>query len=161
MDKTTGLNVRDGKGFNCCESVLTMVDEVHSLPGFESNIMKAASTFGGGVGGWGGACGATSGAVMALGLVYGYDGEESLKEFQDKKDHAKEVSRSFMKEFEEVFGSVNCSDLWFGLYPWTEESEARYNKMKAQGFPGRKCDDFIDWSVKRVLETIGARASDR
>ncbi len=155
MDNQYGFIERDGKRLNCCESVLTRVNERHHLPSFEPNIIKAASGFGGGVGGWGGACGATSGAVMALGLVYGNDGEETPEDFQDMKDHVKEVSASFMREFEEAFGSVNCSDLYFGLYPWTEESEVRYNEKMAQGFHDRKCDDFIDWSVKWVLETLG------
>ena len=153
MDKTTGAIVRDGKEFDCAESVLIIVNEGHPLPGFESNIMKAASPMGGGVGRWGSACGAATGAVMALGLVYGTDGEESLEEFQDKREHLFEMSKVFMREFEEAFGSVNCSDLFFGLFPWTEESEALYNEKKAQGLV--KCDDYIDWAAKRVLETLG------
>ncbi len=153
MDKTTGLIVRDGKNFNCCESTLMMIHKGHPLPGFESNIMKAASPLGGGVGRWGSACGAATGAVMALGLVYGTDGEESLEEFQDTREHLFEMCKVFMKEFEEAFGSVNCSDLFFNLFPWTEDSEARYNEMNAQGLV--KCDDYINWAAKRVLETLG------
>ena len=68
--------VRDGKRFNCCESVLIMVDEGYPLKGFEPNIMKAASSFGGEVGGWGSACGAVTGAVIALALVHGTDGTD-------------------------------------------------------------------------------------
>lgn len=153
LDKTTGVIVRDGKEFDCAESVLIIVNGGHSLPGFESNIMKAASPLGGGVGRWGSACGAATGAVMALGLVYGTDGEESLEVFQDRREHLFELGRVFMREFEEAFGSVNCSDLFFGLFPWTEESEARYVEIKAQGLV--KCDDYIDWAAKRVLETLG------
>ncbi len=153
MDKTTGAIVRDGKEFDCCESTLMIVHREHPLPGFDSNIMKAASPFGGGVGRWGSACGAATGIVMALGLVYGTDGEESLEEFREKREYVNEVSKSLMREFEEAFGSVNCDDLFFGLFPWTEDSEARYNEKKAQGLV--KCDDYIDWAAKRVLETLG------
>ena len=154
MDKTTGVNALDGKEFDCCESTLMIVNRKHPLPGFGPNIMKAASPLGGGVGRWGSACGATSGAIMALGLVYGTDGEEPLEEFQKKREHVNELSKAFMKEFEETFGSINCSDLFFGLFPWTEESEVRYQEKMANGFPDRKCDDYIDWAAKRVLETI-------
>ena len=153
MDKKTGVIVRDGKEFDCAESVLMIVHREHPLPGFESNIMKAASALGGGVGRWGSACGATTGAVMALGLAYGTDGEEPLEEFQDKREPLFEMGRVFMREFEEAFGSVNCSDLFSGLFPWTEESDARYVEIKAQGLV--KCDDYIDWAAKRVLETLG------
>ena len=153
MDKTTGAIVRDGKEFDCCESTLMIVHREHPLPGFDSNIMRAASPFGGGVGRWGSACGAATGAVMALGLACGTDGEESLEEFQDKREHLFEMGKVFMREFEEAFGSINCSDLFFGLFPWTEESEARYNEMNAQGLV--KCDDYIDWAAQRVLEQLG------
>ena len=152
MNKTTGGNVIDGKEFDCCESTLMIVNREHPLPGFESNIMKAASPFGGGVGRWGSACGAATGIVMALGLVYGTEGEESPEEFREKREHVNELSKSLMREFEEAFGSVNCSDLFFNLFPWTEDSEARYNEMKAKGLV--KCDDYIDWAAKRVLETL-------
>ncbi len=153
MDKKTGVIGRDGKEFDCAESVLIIDNEGHPLPGFELNIMKAASALGGGVGRWGSACGATTGAVMALGLAYGTDGEEPLEEFQDTREHLFELGRVFMREFEEAFGSVNCTDLFYGLFPWTEESEVRYQEIKAQGLV--KCDDYIDWAAKRVLETLG------
>ena len=74
---------RDGKRFNCCESVLLMVNKEQLIPGFDANIMRAASSLGGGVGGWGSACGAATGAVIAFGLVYGTDGEESPDNFQE------------------------------------------------------------------------------
>ena len=50
MEKTTGLIKRDGKEFNCCQRTLMIIHKEHPLPGFESNFMKAASSFGGGVG---------------------------------------------------------------------------------------------------------------
>lgn len=144
--------VRDGKRFNCCESALMMIHEGHPLPGFESKIMKAASSLGGGVGGWGSACGAATGAVIALGLVYGTDGEEALNEFLDKRGHLREVSQVFLKEFEDAFGSVNCMDL-LGVDRRTEEGKARYDEMKAKGLV--MCDDYVDWAAKRGLKILG------
>jgi C_GCAxxG_C_C family probable redox protein len=144
--------VRDGKRFNCCESVLIMVDEGHPLPGFESNLMKAASSLGGGVGGWGSACGAATGAVIALGLVYGTDGEEALGEFQDKREHLRELSQVLLREFEEAFGSVNCLDL-LGVDRRTEEGKARYLVIKDQCVG--KCNGYVDWAAKRTLEILG------
>ena len=143
---------RNGKRFNCCESVLIMVDEGHPLQGFEPNIMKAASSFGGGVGGWGSACGAVTGAVIALALVHGTDGEETLEEFKDNRGRLREASQFFLKDFEDAFGSVNCMDL-LGVDRRTEEGKARYGELKAQGLV--KCDDYVDWAAKRALETLG------
>ena len=144
--------VRDGKRFNCCESVLLMVDEGHPLPRFESNIMKAASSLGGGVGGWGSACGAATGAVIALGLVGGTDGEETIKEFQDKRGRLREVSQVFLKEFEDAFGSVNCMDL-LGVDRRTDEGKARYNEIRDQCVG--KCNGYVEWASKRTLEILG------
>jgi C_GCAxxG_C_C family probable redox protein len=144
--------VRDGKRFNCCESTLMMIQEGHPLPGFESSIMKAASSLGGGVGGWGSACGAATGAVIALGLVYGTDGEETKEKFQDKRGHLRDMSQIFLKEFQDIFGSVNCMDL-LGVDRRTEEGKTRYDEMKAQGLV--KCDDYIDWAAKRGLQILG------
>ena len=144
--------VRDGKRFNCCESVLIMVDERRPLPGFKSNLMKAASSLGGGVGGWGSACGAATGAVIALGLVHGTDGEETLGEFLDKRGHLREVSQVLLREFEEAFGSVNCMDL-LGVDRRTEEGKARYLEIKDQCVG--KCNNYVDWAAKRTLVVLG------
>ena len=143
--------VRDGKRFNCCESSMMMIHEGHPLPGFESNIMTAAASRGGGVGGWGSACGAATGAVIALGLVYGTDGEESLNEFLDKRGHLREASQVLLKEFEDAFGSVNCTDL-LGVDRRTEEGKAHYAELRAQGLV--KCDDYVAWAAKRGLAII-------
>jgi C_GCAxxG_C_C family probable redox protein len=142
---------RDGKRFNCCESVLLMVNEEQLIPGFDSNIMRAASSLGGGVGGWGSACGAATGAVIAFGLVYGTDGEESQDDFQENRDHLREVSQRFLKEFEATFGSLNCNDL-LGVDRRTEEGQERYNELKSLGLV--KCDDYVDWAAKRALEIL-------
>ncbi len=151
MDKTTGLNTIDGKSFNCCESTLMNINREHPLPGFESCVMKVASPYGGGIY-WGSLCGAPAGIAMALGLVYGTDGEESLEEFQNKKKYLQEVSTSLMREFEEVFGSVNCNDL-LGLDRRTEEGRAALKELRdTKGVV--MCDEYVDWAAKRVLKIL-------
>jgi C_GCAxxG_C_C family probable redox protein len=144
--------VRDGKRFNCSESVLIMIDEGHPLPGFEPNIMKTASSLGGGVGGWGSACGAATGAVIAFSLIHGTDGVEDLGEFRDKRQHLREMSQEFLRKFEDAFGSVNCIDL-LGVDRRTEEGKARYQEIKDQCTG--KCNNYVDWAAKRVLVTLG------
>ncbi len=156
MGKKYAFVERDGKTFNCCESTLLHIHREHPLPGFESNIMRAASTFGGGIY-WGSICGAPAGIAMALGLACGTDGEESPEEFKDKRKHLAEVGTSLMREFEEAFGSVNCNDL-LGMDRRTKEFRAIYNEMKqsqnrTSGLD--RCDRYIDWAAQRVLETLG------
>jgi C_GCAxxG_C_C family probable redox protein len=82
--------------FNCCESTLMRIDEAHRLPGFDVNVMRIASNFGGGVAGWGGVCGAVSGAAIALGLVYGTSGYEAEKEFSEKRRRMRALTQELM-----------------------------------------------------------------
>ena len=156
MDKTTGLNERDGKGYNCCESTLLIVNDEHPLPGFELNIMKAASLTGAGVGWSGSACGAVVGIATALGLAYGTDGEESPEEYQETRGRNKALIRPLLQEFKETFGSVNCKGL-IGLDLLDDEDAKRWPAVFAERNEKGpvKCDDYIDWAAKRVLETLG------
>ena len=155
MDKTTGLIVRDGKSFNCCESTLLNIHREYPLPGFEANVMRVASLTGAGMGWSGGACGAVVGIATALGLVYGTDGEESLEEFQEIRGRNKELNRSLLREFRETFGSINCKGLTGLDFLVDEDYEkwpAVFAERKANG--PVECDDYINWAAKRVLETL-------
>lgn len=156
MDKTTGLNVRDGKRFHCCESTLLNIHREHPLPGFEPNIMKAASLTGASVGYSGSACGAVVGIATALGLVYGTDGEESLEEFQEKRENNMALIRPLLREFKETFGFVNCKDLT-GLDFLVDEDLEKWPAVSAERNEKGpvKCDDYIDWAAKKVLEILG------
>ncbi len=57
-----------------------------------------------------------------------------------------------MREFEEVFGSVNCNDL-LGLDRRTEEGRAALKELRdTKGVV--MCDEYIDWAAKRVLKIL-------
>ena len=86
-----------------------------------------ASGFGGGVSGRGSICGAISGAIMALNLKYGTDGTEDFEEFNEKRLVLRKITQRFMRDFENEFGTVQCSDL-LGNDPWTEDGRARIKR---------------------------------
>jgi len=152
MGKKYAFVKRDGKTFNCCESTVLNIHGEHPLPGYESNIMKAASTFGGGIY-WGSICGAPAGIAMALGLACGTNGEESPEEFKEKRKHLAEVSTTLMKEFEEAFGSINCNGL-LGVDRRTEEGRALLKELRdTKGIA--MCEEYIDWATKKAMETLG------
>lgn len=140
---------RGGNKFNCCESALIRIDQVRPLPGFGTTVMKMASGFGGGVGGWGSVCG----AVMALGLLYGSEGDESQDVYTDRRDALREMSQEFFKAFEAEYGSVNCVDL-LGVDRRTEEGKRRYDELSAQG--AFHYDEYVDWAVEKVLEMLSS-----
>jgi C_GCAxxG_C_C family probable redox protein len=145
---------RGDLNFNCCESVLLRIDGRDSLPGFDSDVMRIASAFGGGVVGWGSVCGAVSGAAMALGLAHGTDGDEDPEEFQDERGRLRLMMQEFMRAFEDEFGSVNCMDL-LGVDRRTEEGKRRYDELKAQGV--FRCGEYVEWAADRVLEMLDGR----
>ncbi len=103
-------------GFNCAESVLlaTMESRMDDVDG---DLPKVASTLGGGVGGsHEELCGALSGGVLAIGLLYGRN--KPGVDVQFAKDLATEFRARFLKEngctkcgtLLEQFGEQNDSD---------------------------------------------------
>jgi C_GCAxxG_C_C family probable redox protein len=140
--------------FNCCESVLIRIDRESPLPGFDNDVMRIASAFGGGVAGWGSVCGAASGAAMALGLINGTDGDEHPDEFQGKRDRLRDKTQRFLRVFEEEFGSVNCMNL-LGVDRRTEEGRRRYDELKAQGV--FRCGEYVKWAADKALEMLDGR----
>lgn len=139
--------------FNCCESTLIRIDEGHPLPGFNSNVMRMASALGGGVGGWGSACGAVSGAVMALGLIYGTEGIETADEFQERRENLRNLAQEFLIAFEKEFSSVNCMDL-LEVDRRTEEGKKRYEELKEQGV--FRCGEYVEWAAEKIFEMLGS-----
>jgi C_GCAxxG_C_C family probable redox protein len=135
--------------FNCCESVLLRIDEKLPLPGFDADIMRVASAYGGGVMGWGSVCGAAAGACMALGLIDGTDGDETPSEYLEMRAGLREIGQDFLKAFEEEFSSVNCVDL-LGVDRRTEEGKRRYEELKTQD--AFRSGEYVEWSADKILE---------
>lgn len=142
---------KDDLRFNCAESIIIRVNEGRPLLGLGPAVMRIASGFGGGVGGWGSVCGAVSGAVMALGLIHGTEGTETVDEFSRKRDHQREMSQRFLAAFEEEFGTVNCMDL-LGVDRRTEEGKIKYDEMKARG--ETHCGEYVEWASSQMLKIL-------
>lgn len=86
---------RDGD-FYCSEAVVKAIRDQY-LPEFPDEVIAAASGFPVGMGGAGCTCGAVSGGVMALGLVFG---RSTAKDKRVKKcmQLAKELHETFRKQ---------------------------------------------------------------
>ena len=89
------------KGFNCAQSVLTAYQDRTGLT--EEQSLAIATGFGGGVR-YGGLCGAVSGAVMVLGLLYPQ---------KDRAGKGTSIRRTveFERRFRERFTKLDCRDL--------------------------------------------------
>ena len=93
-------------GSNCAQAVAVAFCDV---TGLESSLAaKMASSFGGGMGRMREVCGAVSGMLMVVGLLYGYDdpGEKDV----NKKAHYALVQQ-LAGAFREEVGSIVCREI--------------------------------------------------
>ncbi len=85
------------RSHNCCQAVLLAFEDM--LPYDKDELLKLGSTFGSGMGGMMGTCGALVGAEMALGMI----------KAQTKGMNG--TSRALFNAFEEKCGASRCIDL--------------------------------------------------
>jgi C_GCAxxG_C_C family probable redox protein len=88
--------------FNCAQSVL--VAFALQLGMDESQALKLASPFGGGVVRRGQICGAVTGALMVLGLAQGADTPEG-------KEDTYRLGQEFLQRFESKHATILCREL--------------------------------------------------
>jgi C_GCAxxG_C_C family probable redox protein len=143
----------DGKRYNCCESVLILVNNEIPLEGFGKGVMRAASNLGGGGAGWGSLCGAVSGGCQVYGLLIGTNGDENAEEFVEIRTKMREKTQVYLKAFEERWGHVDCYDL-LGANTRTDEGKKKYEENRANGI--YFCEDYVHWSAEKIIELIRA-----
>jgi len=92
-------------GFNCAQSVLSTFGVRYGLD--VDQALRVAGGFGGGMARLGETCGAVTGAMMVIGLLYG--------KTRQKDDAAKEktyrVVHQFVDQFTDRNGSIFCREL--------------------------------------------------
>ncbi len=133
------------KGYNCSQSVVLAFADM--LPVKESDLLKMASSFGGGMGRLREVCGSVSGMFIVIGLLYGYDGPETG---QVKAEHYKRV-QELAHRFEEKHGSIVCREL-LGLNVKREAPtpEARTKEY----YKKRPCPEIIGDAAEILEEYI-------
>ena len=133
------------KGYNCSQSVVLAFADL--LPIDRSQLLRLASSFGGGMGRLREVCGSVSGMFMIAGLLYGYDGPETG---QVKADHYA-IVQELARRFEEKHGSIVCREL-LGLSvrhdsPVPEARTAEY-------YQKRPCAEIIGDAAEILEEFI-------
>lgn len=91
-------------GFCCSQAVFTTFATEYGIS--EELALKMSTQFGGGAR-KGEMCGSVSGALMALGLKYGFSDGMA----QEEKDKAHQKAEEFMNRFIEKKGTVVCREL--------------------------------------------------
>lgn len=92
-------------GYNCSQSIVLAFADL--LPTDQSQLLRMASSFGGGMGRLREVCGSVTGMFMIAGLLYGYDGPETG---QVKADHYA-IVQELARRFEEKHGSIVCREM--------------------------------------------------
>jgi len=129
------------EGYNCAQSVLLTVFDHYNLT--NELVPKIATGFGGGIGRCGSICGALTGGVMAISVIYGTN-EPLMK----KRLKAYETARKFYEQFEAQNGSVLCKELiGFDLsIPEQRDKAAKTNAFE------EKCTVFITKAVEILVD---------
>ena len=129
-------------GYFCAESVLMAVAE-HQ--GIESPLIpRIATGFCGGMSRTSGLCGALTGGIMGLNIVFGRDSAEG------SRDRNYAVVAQYIKDFEKQFGSVHCSDL-LGCDLSTAEGERTFKDKNLLAFCARITEEATSL-VMRLIE---------
>ena len=140
VEKTMEYNRR---GFNCSQSVFAAfarplgIDEA-TAGAIACNLGTGCRT--------GGVCGAVSGALLVLGLYEGHRTPENGEE----RARAYELSREFIRRFEEKKGTVLCSGLLGGNPSVPEERRA----LKESGAFRDLCPGFVELSASLLQEYL-------
>ena len=93
------------EGYNCAQAVVYAFNDILELD--DKMILSLSSSFGGGMGRLREVCGAVTGALMVLGLLYG---QKSAGDTEGRNVSNK-VNDLMMDRFKEKCGSYICNDL--------------------------------------------------
>ena len=145
MDHMTRASELFLGGYNCAQAVaaafcdLTGLDEKHSA--------RMASSFGGGMGRMREVCGAVSGMLMVMGLLYGYDvpGDDA-----GKKRLYTDV-QALAGEFRKEAGSIICREILKN-----PPSDPNPTPRTADFYSRRPCERMVMLAAALVDEFIAA-----
>ena len=133
------------KDYNCAQAVAVAFCDVTGLtPDFSA---KLASSFGGGMGRMREVCGAVSGMLMVLGVLYGYDTPDSDKA---KMEHYALV-QALAGKFREENGSIVCREILKN-----PPSDPNPSPRTAEYYAQRPCARMVYTAAKLLDEYIAA-----
>ena len=129
-------------GLLCAESVLLAVT---GYKGVENELIpRIATGFCSGMARTCGNCGAVSGGILAINVFFGRDKPKTPYDVNYK------LVSTFLRSFEEQFGSINCQGL-LGCDLGTEEGQKYFWD---NGLKTKNCDRYVETAVRMALELI-------
>ena len=131
------------QGFNCAQAIVSAFGPQLGLP--LEIALKLPLAFGGGMASTGETCGAVTGALMVIGLKYGSMDPKN----KGAKKRVYKLSKSFMKQFKSINGSVECRE----LLNLNVGSIAGIIKAKKNGSFKKACPKFVG-DASDIVEQI-------
>ncbi|MBA7569438.1 MAG: hypothetical protein GH159_04505 [Dehalococcoidia bacterium] len=133
-----------GKGFNCCQSVLSAYGPRFGLD--RDLALKLASGFGGGIGHLGETCGVVTSAIMVIGLKHG----GTLAGDADSQEKTFSLVNQFLERFKARHGSIRCREL---LGHDISTPEGLQSAMDKELFE-KRCPDYIRASAEIIEQLL-------
>ncbi len=131
------------EGYCCAQSVLFSYADQLGIS--EDLALRLANGFGAGMGRRQEVCGAVSGAILVLGLIYG----RGVNDGKDKHESTYLKVRELIEKFEAQHGNINCKNLLAGCDLNTPLGQ---NHFKSKNMI-EQCYGYVD-SVVKILEEI-------
>jgi len=131
-------------GYSCVQAVLGAFADQFDIP-FASLMAAGGSFGGGGAGTHEELCGAATGALIAIGLLYPFS---DCKD-QDKKQYCYQIAREFRSRFQMIFGHTVCKEL-LNARPGLSEHTPAAARLGLT----RHCDIMIVTAVEIVEEIL-------
>ena len=145
MNKSELAVLKFKDGYNCSQSVLVTFAEELQL---DRNVaLKIANGFGGGMGRTQEVCGAVSGGIMVLGLLFGR-GENEGKE---KQEFLYSKVQELINEFTKIESTVNCKDLLSGCNLLTESGQKQFKEKLLID----RCYSYVKLVCEIIKKMIG------
>ena len=132
-------------GLNCSQAVAAAFAEEMNMP--KSLVEKLTVGFGGGMGRMREVCGAVTGMLMVVGILYGYD---DAKDYEGKKDTYALV-QELANQFKAETGSIICREL-LGLDG--KDNSPVPSKRTEEYYKKRTCEDKVGLAAKILDEYI-------
>jgi len=145
-----GLFLRDDNHYGCAETALVALQKIYGLDNADDS--SSAMVLNGGVAYSGGVCGAISGAAMAVGRL----AEERIGDHKAAKRTARQIIQKVMAEFDEEFGSHNCS----GLIEYDISTQQGHDEFIESGVWRNTCMKQLEFTVGRLAELADPAAWD-
>ena len=133
------------QGYNCAQAVFTAFHEELGLK--EDFALRLSSSFGGGMGGLRGTCGAVSSMFMVLGALQGYDVPDDMAAKRQLYARVQELAARFQQEY----GTTNCREL---LQRCSIEPSNVPAERNAEYYASRPCARYVEACARLVEEAL-------